>query len=329
MLRVSWYLSNAIHSAINQQIALKTIRKLGFKVSAVWNGKEALDYLLAAQSPTSTHRLPDIILMDVQMPIIDGYRATHLIRHHAPYAACARQIPIVAMTASAIQGDREKCQKAGMDDYLAKPVKGKLLERMLVRWATQKRSAGVVAQSHSSGSECVEGSPHEYELSTDHFVDDGASPKVAESKKDIRHMILPTAENEGERAMRREEAEDKAVSLRDDKLIVAAGGVRDGFVPQITERTGQALTVENIGKLEREDRSGRKGKSYDATVAMDRSESGSMDVGGRSATPVTRTADQASQLMANSASGEREDRGPARPVVGRRWHDSEKTVTGR
>ena len=54
-------------SAINQQIALKTIRKLGFSPSAVWNGKEALDYLLAADSPNPPHPKPDIILMDVQV----------------------------------------------------------------------------------------------------------------------------------------------------------------------------------------------------------------------------------------------------------------------
>lgn len=83
-------------------------------MNAVWNGKEALDYLLEA--PSTTHPKPDIILMDCQMPVLDGYRATHLIRHHSPYSAIAsiRTLPIVAMTASAIQGDKEKCTAAGM-----------------------------------------------------------------------------------------------------------------------------------------------------------------------------------------------------------------------
>jgi CheY-like chemotaxis protein len=123
---------------MNQQIALKTIRKLEFTVSAIWNRKEALDYLLAADTPDPPHPKPDIILMDVQMPIIDGYRATHLIRHHSPYNLSSREIPIVAMTASAIQGDRGKCMKAGMHENLAKPVKGKKSEKMLVRWALSK-----------------------------------------------------------------------------------------------------------------------------------------------------------------------------------------------
>ncbi|KAF7919731.1 hypothetical protein BELL_1229g00010 [Botrytis elliptica] len=144
-------------NAINQQIALKTIRKLGFSPSAVWNGKEALDYLLAADSPNPPHPKPDIILMDVQMPIIDGYRATHILRHHSPYSYSTRNIPIVAMTASAIQGDREKCQKAGMDDYLAKPVKGKTLEKMLVRWAINRRVPKSESEVDDGGSDCAEG----------------------------------------------------------------------------------------------------------------------------------------------------------------------------
>lgn len=83
-------------------------------MNAVWNGREALDYLLEAPSPT--HPKPDIILMDCQMPVLDGYRATHLIRHHSPHSGIAsiRTLPIVAMTASAIQGDKEKCTAAGM-----------------------------------------------------------------------------------------------------------------------------------------------------------------------------------------------------------------------
>ncbi|KAK3329717.1 histidine kinase group protein [Apodospora peruviana] len=124
-------------NAISQQIATKTIKKLGFQVTACWNGKEALEYVAAAKE--GSKRMPDIILMDVQMPVIDGYRCTHLLRNHLPYRTYVSEIPIVAMTASAIQGDKEKCKKAGMDDYLAKPVKSKTLERMLVRWLTTRR----------------------------------------------------------------------------------------------------------------------------------------------------------------------------------------------
>ncbi|KAK4190554.1 putative signal transduction histidine-protein kinase [Podospora australis] len=143
-------------NAINQQIAIKTIRKLGFQVSAAWNGKEALDYLRAAKA--GIQRKPDIILMDVQMPLIDGYKCTHLLRHHIPYKAYVEDVPIVAMTASAIQGDKEKCMRAGMDDYLSKPVKSKILERMLVRWSTKLRSKSPLHSSEVS--DCSDSGEH-------------------------------------------------------------------------------------------------------------------------------------------------------------------------
>jgi len=144
-------------NGINQQIAIRTVRKLGFSVSAVWNGKEALDYLVDSISSTSPQKQrADLILMDVQMPVLDGYHATHQIRHHDPYRSLPgiKAVPIIAMTASAIHGDREKCQRAGMDDYLAKPVKPALLERMLVKWAVRrKREAGnELTRTNSLGS---------------------------------------------------------------------------------------------------------------------------------------------------------------------------------
>ncbi|KAF2459882.1 hypothetical protein BDY21DRAFT_281127, partial [Lineolata rhizophorae] len=124
-------------NSVNQQIALRTISKLGFSVDAVWDGNEALSYLLNESS--SNHPPTNIILMDVQMPVMSGYDASRIIRSQEPFKShpLIRNIPIIAMTASAIQGDREKCQRAGMDDYLAKPVKPRLLEKMLVKWAIE------------------------------------------------------------------------------------------------------------------------------------------------------------------------------------------------
>lgn len=118
------------------------------------------------------------------MPICDGYKATHLLRYHVPYKAYIRDVPIVAMTASAIQGDQEKCRKAGMDDYLAKPVRSKTLERMLVRWSVNKRTIPTPHLSSSGTSDCSDESDNCTNagipcVGVDEDDDDGGRPAAA------------------------------------------------------------------------------------------------------------------------------------------------------
>ncbi|KAK9465915.1 hypothetical protein V1512DRAFT_248683 [Lipomyces arxii] len=116
---------------INQQIAKKTLRKMGFSVLTALNGKECLDFM-------KHNAAPDLILMDCQMPVIDGYTATAMLRQHPD--SSVRSVPIVAMTASVIAGDREKCLASGMDDYLAKPYSLRELESMIVRWLIENET---------------------------------------------------------------------------------------------------------------------------------------------------------------------------------------------
>lgn len=213
--------------------------------------------------------------MDVQMPIIDGYRATHVIRHHAPYSDFARHVPIVAMTASAIQGDREKCTKAGMDDYLAKPVKGKTLEKMIVKWALSRRDPRT-PDDQSSSSECSEHQEHNCGTNEYPIFGQGTSPVPPPQPKAQRPTLSehqqkedqqkappravnsgPVGETEAERAGRRERQEEQAMALRNDKLVEAAGGAGDGLMPHAVRGPvrshGQKLTVENIGRLEQQE----------------------------------------------------------------------------
>ncbi|KAK0118097.1 hypothetical protein ONS95_012402 [Cadophora gregata] len=331
-------------NAINQQIALKTIKKLGFEVSAVWNGKEALDYVLEADSPDAPHREPDIILMDVQMPIIDGYRATHLLRHHTPYNTLTRNIPIVAMTASAIQGDREKCKKAGMDDYLAKPVKGKTLEKMLVRWAISRRVPNTPGGSEYDSSDCPESEEHNCGTSAmpmfGRAKQSPPSSATAEpqlpalqpqrpsmsERQNSHQLTLPGPESEGDRAEKREEAEEKATALRDEKLVIAAAG--PGEIVTLTpnalgsdDGSFQALTVENVGKLERE-AGGAQRPEYKSRKASMAVTANSM---GREAGSAEKSPESDRSKM-----GEKENRRSAskeRPTLGRKWRDSDRTVT--
>ncbi|PSN63467.1 hypothetical protein BS50DRAFT_679732 [Corynespora cassiicola Philippines] len=264
---------------INQQIALKTIKKLGFSVNAVWNGREALDYLL--QEPSSSHPRPHIILMDVQMPILDGYSATAAIRTEAPYKDMpdVRNVPIVAMTASAIQGDKEKCQRAGMDDYLAKPVKGKLLEKMLVKWAIEGRrklaklsasgkdqdlrgGTSTPAPAKARPSATAQKHSDQRQISHAPVASETPAPLPAlTAELDRLHFesnaaLAKSSETDGERALRRIEAEEMATSLRDDKLLSLTGPspppVHRHNSYQGVEGPTHALTSENVQKLARE-----------------------------------------------------------------------------
>lgn len=117
---------------INQRIAIQYVRRLGYThVDAYENGLKAVEGLRQKAKEGEPYH---IILMDVQMPILDGYEATKLLRQDSNEEV--RSILVIAMTASAIQGDREKCLAAGMNDYLAKPVKAELLKRKLDTYTT-------------------------------------------------------------------------------------------------------------------------------------------------------------------------------------------------
>ncbi|MFW6296022.1 MAG: PAS domain-containing protein [Halothece sp.] len=109
---------------INQKVILHQLKLLNYpNADCVSNGQEALDQL--------SHTNYDLILMDCLMPILDGYETTKAIRHKE---GNQRHTPIVAMTAKALKGERDKCIAAGMDDYLSKPIEIEKLEAILNRW---------------------------------------------------------------------------------------------------------------------------------------------------------------------------------------------------
>jgi two-component system sensor histidine kinase/response regulator len=108
---------------INRDVALGTLAKLGYQTEVATNGREAVDAV-------SRHAY-SAVLMDCQMPEMDGYQATEMIRQRED---ADRHVPIIAMTASAMAGDRERCLMAGMDDYIAKPLRVEEVNATLARW---------------------------------------------------------------------------------------------------------------------------------------------------------------------------------------------------
>lgn len=113
-------------NSVNRKVAERMLIKLGCTVQSAANGQEALDFLLSSDPPAF-----DFLLLDLQMPVLDGFEAAARIRGSRNPAV--RDIPLIALTAHAIKGDRERCIKAGMNDYVSKPVKLAMLSAALSR----------------------------------------------------------------------------------------------------------------------------------------------------------------------------------------------------
>jgi CheY-like chemotaxis protein/HPt (histidine-containing phosphotransfer) domain-containing protein len=122
-------------NAINQTVGAKMIEKFGCRPDMATNGKEAVEAV--------ARKRYDLVFMDVQMPVMDGLTATRLIQTETPPA---QRPVIIAMTANSMAGDREKCLAAGMQDYLAKPLKPEAIQAALERWAETLGAANETAE---------------------------------------------------------------------------------------------------------------------------------------------------------------------------------------
>jgi signal transduction histidine kinase/CheY-like chemotaxis protein/HPt (histidine-containing phosphotransfer) domain-containing protein len=115
---------------INQEVASMMLENIGCEVQIAENGADALEAL--------EERIFDLVLMDCQMPVMDGYEATRVIRNKSKQSS----IPVIALTANAMEGDRELCLSSGMDDYLSKPVSQKNLQKKIDKWLHSRKDNG-------------------------------------------------------------------------------------------------------------------------------------------------------------------------------------------
>ncbi len=148
---------------VNLMVGQRLLSVLGITCDTASNGEAALLKIGDARY--------DIVLMDCQMPVMDGYTATRRWREHEAAVDDGRHLPIIAMTANAMAGDRQKCLDAGMDDYLAKPVTRSELERCLHRWWDPQASATAIDARPA--------------------VEQAVSPSVAPDRQaDVRHDVV-------------------------------------------------------------------------------------------------------------------------------------------
>jgi two-component system, sensor histidine kinase and response regulator len=150
---------------VNQEVARRLLATLGVQAEVVENGQQAVDAARGGEF--------DLVLMDCQMPVMDGYEATRTLRAWERSDGGDRHVPIIAMTANALPGDREKCLAAGMDDYLTKPIKREALAGALGRWLR----ASVAAIEEQSAP--VDGAPQSGQC---HTLADGPAPEASASE---------------------------------------------------------------------------------------------------------------------------------------------------
>lgn len=176
---------------VNLMVGQRLLSVLGITCDTASNGEAALLRIAASRY--------DIVLMDCQMPVMDGYTATRRWREHEAAERSARRLPIIAMTANAMAGDRQKCLDAGMDDYLAKPVTRSELERCIYRW-WDPDAAPAVLEHASTAPEAISQpmSPEEWTAPTQPDAVDAPMPVATPASAPVldRGPLPPVIDHE-------------------------------------------------------------------------------------------------------------------------------------
>ena len=167
-------------NSINQQVACGMLKNLGLRADTAENGREALEALQKAPY--------DLILMDCLMPEMDGYETTRIIRA-GEYKEIDPRIPIIAMTANAMKGDRDKCIGAGMNDYVAKPIRPKHLAAAIEKWAPKHPAKSVGSRLPGD----VLSSPKEEPARRDGGDDDNELEPVFDQDKFMERLMHNTS----------------------------------------------------------------------------------------------------------------------------------------
>ncbi len=227
-------------NVVNQQVALGVLEALGYSADLANNGIEAVVALSSAPEDARY----DLILMDCQMPEMDGYDAARAIRAgKAPNP----DIPIVAMTANAMKGDKEKCLNAGMNDYLSKPIDpGKLLAA-LHRWLGDKQNVETTNSSQSTASEADDNDIWDQEGFMRRVLNNNT---IANKVIDLFKTDTPKTIEQLEVAINQNEVEKVGMIAHKLKGSVAnLGGIALAVLAQRIEKAGKNNDIEEIKEL--------------------------------------------------------------------------------
>jgi len=209
---------------VNQDMMLELLRLLGVEAVLAENGQQALE---AIEKETF-----DVVLMDCQMPVLDGFAATRAIREKEKAISSDRQ-PIVALTANALQGDREKCLASGMDEYLSKPVSSSQLRNMLSNWL---ESATPSEQSHTAA--VIPKEPEEPEKSIVGILK--PDPELEKESSKVEQQSLNANESDCSELVL-----DQAVY---QEVVSMAAQASEGFYDKLVAKyvSGSTEDIENI-----------------------------------------------------------------------------------
>ncbi len=230
-------------NAINQMVAEGMLKKFGIRIDLAANGKEAITALENIQY--------DLVFMDCQMPVMDGYEATQTIRDMNSKVH-DHAIPVIAMTANAMQGDREKCIDSGMNDFITKPVSPDKLQDVLQQWLPEKTSPEVNPDSNenTNSQDSISNTNNpifDYEELKDRLSDDEDMIRTLTT-----HFITNTAEKIEELKTMVENADLSAAALQLHTIRGSAanlGGMAFSALAQTMEEASKAGKVENVTQI--------------------------------------------------------------------------------
>jgi len=224
---------------VNREVGVGVLKKLGCDARQAQNGREALEFLQGGSY--------DIVFMDVQMPEMDGFEATRQIRA----ASCRPDLPIIAMTAHAMKGDRERCLEAGMNDYIAKPIQVQDVRGALEKWLPERlglaRADSRIASDRDALMESPGPQPMDIEKALERLGGDREllDRVIATFLKTFPQLVADLRSAHTQRDPRR--VQGAAHSLKGSAATVAAEQVRS--LAERLEQIGASGTLDGADRL--------------------------------------------------------------------------------